>query len=506
MTSDRTFTRAARYAGVAIVLVYATAYVFWRPAHVSGPMFGDFIAYYAGGRAWITGADPYKMAVWSTERGLVGAPGGAFALLPFVAPPASLPLWGALALLPFSVAAVLWGALLLAAVALLLTLPSRIAAQPLDAGTALPLALLALIFGPIVDAFALGQPALPAAAAVGIAILCASRRRWIGAGVAVFTAALFNPNVALVTAGTLRDRASFVAYGAAGALAILANLVVAGGPAPLLRYVAITSEQTRAEAMYVYQYTATSIAHGYGFPAAQAATLGHLVQALAVLSIIAAIVWSRAGIADGGALASAGWPFVSPFVHEADLAVVVLPALLVVYRARGITWFVGATGCVLVAIEAFALGEPGLGIAFAAVAATVAATQFAALAPRIASRVRVLPVLLGFATLGLGDASRWARPLPVWPRALPVHFTAPAESTAATAWMRELAAIHLDGVDPGAASLRTLTLLGCACILGALAVTARTGARGAIRRRSPPGRPGGGEKTRPATPDTVQAG
>jgi hypothetical protein len=152
------------------------------------------------------------------------------------------------------------GIILLAAIALLLVLPSRIAARARTAG-------------PPGRGGGLHCNRVRIAAALAFA------------GAAAFVAALFRPNVALIVAGTLRGRASVVAYGAAVALALLVNLMAAGGIGPLRRYLAATLEQTRAEAAYVYQYTAAAVAQGYGVPAAQAAALGVAVQAYSTLAM-----------------------------------------------------------------------------------------------------------------------------------------------------------------------------------------------------------------------------
>src|SRR5579872_894883 len=76
----------------------------------------DFEAYYAAGTVWDEGGDPYSRAIWNVEKTLPGVGKSRFEALPFVAPPAVLPLLGALAKVPFELAIVLWRTVLALAI------------------------------------------------------------------------------------------------------------------------------------------------------------------------------------------------------------------------------------------------------------------------------------------------------------------------------------------------------------------------------------------------------
>lgn len=60
----------------------------------------DFEAFYAAGVAANHGADPYGRAIWDAEKTIPGVDLSHNETLPFVGPPAGLPLWRALARLP----------------------------------------------------------------------------------------------------------------------------------------------------------------------------------------------------------------------------------------------------------------------------------------------------------------------------------------------------------------------------------------------------------------------
>jgi hypothetical protein len=173
-----------------------------------------------------------------------------------------------------------------------------------------------------------------------------------------------------------------------------------------------------------------------------------------------------------------------PFEHEPDLAIVFLPALLVAFRARGWTWAVGAVGTTLLCLDAFAMAQGHLGIAFTAVTAFVAGLQLAALAPRGLRWARVAPLvivplvlLVGF----YGPASR----LPMWPDSLPPHITVAPGASASSEWHDEIAASGLDRPRPWTSLLRLLTLCGCAAIAGAMIRTAADPARSEQPSRRP---------------------
>src|SRR6202011_4122617 len=115
--SGSTLPRRLGLAGALIAI--ALAFTLFRPPPTQGPFARDFEAYYAAGATWNAGGDPWSRAVWTTERGIAGVDTSRDEMLPYVGPAAALPLFGALARLPFSAAVVVWTASLVAAFAAL---------------------------------------------------------------------------------------------------------------------------------------------------------------------------------------------------------------------------------------------------------------------------------------------------------------------------------------------------------------------------------------------------
>lgn len=470
------FSRVARYGGGALVIAFAIAYFAWRPLAVSGAPMGDFSAYYAAGATWAHGGDPYGTDVWRVERTLPGVDPRSYALLPYVGPPLGLPLWALLARLPYTVAVTLWGTALAGCVALLFVVPAILAGRRLRARDAVALVLLASVSGPLVDGIALGQAALPACAAVFAAILCAARARWAWVGVFAFVAAIFKPNLALVLAATLHAAGAAAALAAGAAASALGTLATGGGVHGALAYLRLLPHMTAAERFYAYQFTPAAIAYGFGATRSAAVVIGDAVALAAIAAAAGAIRWARASLADGAAIACALLPLTIPYVHEPDFALVYLPALLVVYRARGWTWILGASGLVLISVDAYALAQGRAGLAFSLVTAVVAAVEIAALTRTIPRAYRFAPLAVSALVLGIG-LSAPASTLPMWPAALPRHnWTAPGAS-ANDVWRSELVASGLENQRPWASLLRSLTLGGCVLIGAAMTMTARHAAQ-----------------------------
>ncbi|MHB8356922.1 MAG: glycosyltransferase family 87 protein, partial [Vulcanimicrobiaceae bacterium] len=178
--------RAARFALAAIAV--ACALLFARPHSTPGPAMRDFEAYYAAGRTWSHGGNPYGSAIWNAERRIPGVDPHRYEVLPFVGPPATLPLWGLLARLPFASAVAVWGAVLGASLAVVILVTLRLLEMrvtPLAFGTLL---LAALAFGPVTSGIALGQVVLPAFASALLALAWLERNA-LAAGVATVVAA-----------------------------------------------------------------------------------------------------------------------------------------------------------------------------------------------------------------------------------------------------------------------------------------------------------------------------
>src|ERR1019366_10419654 len=102
------FSRVAHYAGCILLVISAFAYLVWLPFGPIGPPLTDFSAYYAAGRYWSHGGDPYGVGIWSIEKTLPGFHPSRLELLPFVGPPLSLLLWAAFGAIPYAGAAAVW--------------------------------------------------------------------------------------------------------------------------------------------------------------------------------------------------------------------------------------------------------------------------------------------------------------------------------------------------------------------------------------------------------------
>jgi hypothetical protein len=461
------FLRVARYGGALLLTAFAAGYLIWLPFRPSGATMPDFAAYYSAGRYWSHGGNPYSRGIWSVEKTLPGVNAGHEELLPFVGPPLSLPLWAALGELPYAVAATIWGAVLAVCAIVLIAVPVRLARRSIGGSAAVSLLMLTLVAGPIVTGISVGQAALPAAAAIDLAIVFAASRRWLLMALATMTAAMLKPNDALVIGGTIRELATLLVTGTSALVSALANVPFAGGFQGALGYLDVLAHQSASERLFAYQMTTTSIAYGLGINAHDAALTGGCLSVVALAALVAAIRFTRANVVDGAAIACALFPFIVPFVHEPDLTIVFLPALLVVLRTQGWTWVLGATGTVLLCVDAFAMGQGPLGLVFTVVTAAVACLQVAALARRGLRWERLVPLGIIPLLLVLGMFAPGAH-LPMWPAALPEYVAVAPDATASAEWHDEIAASGLEEQRPWDSLLRLLTLCGCASIAFAM--------------------------------------
>jgi hypothetical protein len=465
------FSRFAHYSGCLLLVISACAYVAWLPFGPVAPVLSDFSAYYAAGRYWLAGGDPYSAGIWSIEKAIGGGQTSRLELLPFVGPPLSLLLFAAFGVLPYSIAAITWGLIVTASAGVVVVISLRLARRRIERSDAISLLLLMLASGPVVTAISAGQAALPAAAAVAVAIFCAARRRWLLMALAVAVAATLKPNDALVLAATVRAFAGFVAVAGAGFAFIVANLPIAHGAAGIISYLQTVVAQGASERGFAYQFAPSAIAYGLGMTAHLANVVG-IAVAIATLCIVGAAIRStRAGIVDGAAIACAAFPFVLPFEHEPDMVIALLPALFVTFRARGWTWAIGGLGAVLLSTNPFALTQGWPGILFTVAMAAVAGLQIAALSPPSARPMRIVPLAVAPLVLAIGLLAP-PEHLPLWPSTLPAHVTIAPGATASTIWRDELVASKLEIRRPWVSVMRLLTLCGCALITVAMIRTA----------------------------------
>lgn len=446
-----------------LVLAFAAALgavLFVRPQSDGGPPMRDFEAYDAAGAMWNSGGDPYSAQIWRVERTLPGVDAHRYAPLPFVAPPAALPVFGLIARLRPAQAIVLWR-LVLAACAAMLGLRSLVlAGLPVTPLRFLTIALAMLGFGPLTSAISLGQLALPAYAfaVLSLAFPLAAAAAWL------------QPNVALVLLANLTERSRVLLFAAPLALFAAACAAVAGIHG-LLHYAAVVRDQGIAERFSAIQITPEAIVYGMGASPRAAAAAG------LAISIAAAAIWalgtrSMRDPVTRFAFTCALVPLAMPFFHEHDLIVVFVPAVIAVVRASPKT-------LPLALFAALALSTDWLGLAQRPTGALqqlllTAACGGALLSLRRDIRVRDLAaagavLLLVAGASGLASA----HPVPVWPDAMRPLSQAAARMDAAHVWHAEQQATGLLARSPVWVLLRLLSLAGCALTALAIAVSSR---------------------------------
>jgi hypothetical protein len=415
--------------------------------------------------------------VWRVERTLPGIDASREELLPYAGPAAALPLWSALARLPFASARVVWLALLglafVALVAAALAL-AGVAPSSFDVATAL---LFAALSGPAIGAFALGQAALVAAGAVALALLAFERRSpWAAA--AAFVAGI-QPNLALPLAVRLTARRPAALLGLALIGFATLSVVAGGGAAAALTYLQRLAAHGAAERFTAIQYGVPAIAASFGLahPLADAAGSAFALLALAVAGVAA--VRLRAQPLYAAAVAIALLPWIVPFFHEHDFVIDLIPALALAASPDARTRTLTAVAAMLTLVDWFGVAQRPAGAAQTACLALALACAFAAL-PRRAPQAGAGAALAASAlTAAVALPAALAFPAPVWPDALgPFH--APAGLDASAVWAAEQLRSGLAANVPAWGALRAIPLAGC--VLLALAALRAAGAA----RVSPP--------------------
>lgn len=442
----------------------------------------DFEAYYAAGSAWDHHEDPYSRAVWNAERTFPGVRPQRYEVLPFVAPPAVLPLLGALAAVPAHVANVIWRCALIVAIAALVLLTVQLTPSGFSADRIFAVAIAAVGFGPLTSGLALGQLALPAYAFTVLALFRppAGFFAWV------------QPNIALaLIAGARTKRSVLVVATAAISFGVACTLV--SGVRGMLHYVHVLQHHSLAERFSAIQITPASIAYGFGASANVAVTLGVAV------AIAAACCWAFLTRGEEETLARfclgcALLPLVMPFFHEHDLIVLFVPAIIASVRASARFFPLAALGSLFAATDWLGLAQRPGGTLQTLLLAGAFGLALVALQDRIRIRKLLVP---GVALACIGGAAWLAHthPAPVWPdamHALPPHV---ARMDVSSAWHAEQLASGLLARDPVWALLRCLSLLGGLMIALAAALSSRCPADS----RSPSPVPAAGYESRRCT-------
>ncbi|MBV9972889.1 MAG: DUF2029 domain-containing protein [Candidatus Eremiobacteraeota bacterium] len=448
-----------------------------RPHSTPGPFMRDFEAYYAAGHAWLGHDDPYGMAVWEHERLVPGVDPNRSEVLPFLGFPAFLPVWGLFATLPFAAAAALWAtvtlALLLFAIFVML---KQLHAR--DIGSFLSIAAICIAFAPLTSAFALGQAALPSFALVVMATALLSSDPAQGA-IATLLSAL-QPNIALVLISQVRYRSVAAVFGIV-VLALITIGVVLLGAHEFGRYFSTLAAHGAAERHALIQFTPAAIAYGFGLPSGLSNALGIIV------ALAAAAVWFRMMTSRWAtrwwrlAVTCALLPFVSPFFHEHDFVVLLVPVLMCLCASRRRIWAIAAAATVLVAVDWLGLAQRPDGIVQSAllVSALIGAIFALSDQPFTLHRFALLAALL----LIPAGALAAHFPAPIWPDALPAHVTWIQPTLSAT-WHAQLQAAHELSPQPLWAALRLLTLIGAGALAWCSITTALRQAQDRLQVRA----------------------
>lgn len=453
----RAWPLALAYVAIAVALFAL------RPAPAPGLAARDFEAYWAAGATWNARGDPYARSIWEAERHVPSVDARRDELLPFIDPPATLPVWSAFARLPYTVASAIWLALLAIALAALVCITLDGSTLPVTRLRLFGGLALALAFGPVTSDLALGQLALPAF--VGAALVVAMADRCLPAAAAAAILAFAAPNMALGLISQLNRKRAFAALALGFLVTYGLGAWTAGWNWPL-RYAKAAAAQAGAEHFVAIQLSPAAVAYGFGaappVTLAIAAVAALLASAMAIL-IIVRVREPFARFAGCSALI----PFVAAFVHEHNLVVAFPAALWCALRTQTTARALAFTGALLVAINWLGLAQRPSSIAQSGLLALAAALAFIVLGQPSQPR-SLLPAGLCVAALfAIAAALAAHHPAPVWPDALGA-FHAPPSDGAAAVWLAEQRASGLLAVVPAWAALRTLSLLGCALLACAI--------------------------------------
>lgn len=406
----------------------------------------DFEAYYAAGAAANAHVNPYGTQLWSFEQRIDPHANG-FALLPFVSPPVVLPLFRALALMPVAIATSLWRTLLVACIAALVMTTLRFCKVRIAMQTILAGACIAIGFGPLTSALALGQLALVAYAAAAISLAAAFA--------AIFV--WLQPNIALCVLAQARWKPALWCF-----LGLVLTVFSSNQA-----YAQAIRQHTDAERLSAIQITPLSILHGLGASPHVASVLAIVIAIAAAAAIGVALLHAQRPLQTFW-IGSLLLPFFVPFLHEHNLIVAFMPAMAALLLTPQRAWPYAAIAVCLCAIDWLGLAQRPDGAIQTAL--LTFALLFGAASVRNDIPLRTIGATTAIVLCGIGLAGMLAaaNPMPVWPdgmQALAItHF-----SSAAQAWKAEQAATGLFAVNPAWSALRALSLLGCAALAAIVA-------------------------------------
>lgn len=417
------------------------ALLFERPHPTPGPAMRDFEAYYAAGALWHHGVSPYGGAIWQVEKTLEGVSPQRYEVLPYVGPPALLPVMSAVASMPFQTATAVWRSLLIAAFAIVAFGTLRLSALRLTPLTAIAIAAAALGFGPLTSALALGQIAL-----LAFIFTLPLYRRYD----ALFAWA--QPNVALTLISGPR---TFIA----SALVFAVACVAVAGFNGTIAYAHVLHDHGIAERFSSIQITPAAIAYGFGVPENLALTIG-IAVALAGIGVWLFLMLRVRDNVVRFAGTCALLPFVMPFFHEHDLLVAFVPAVLCTLRAPARLWPLASAGALLAATDWLGLAQRPDGTIQTLLLIAAFGTALLALRDDAHPRMLLAPVGVLIA-IGVAGWFAQSHPAPVWPDAMGVLPHSVRDLSVSAAWHLELVKTGLFAHNAFWALLRCGSLAGC---------------------------------------------
>lgn len=321
---------AARLAWLLAPAILA-AMIALNPLNRATYVMGDFRAFYCAGAVIAQHANPYlEEPLRGCERDAGPPAEPAFlrpVALPAPLPPYALALFVPFGRLPFPLAAVLYGLLLVAAMAAAVALYARV--------TGVSSAVLNVAFAAITATvtYYVGQPVPLVFLALAAAALFARRGRWAAAG-ACAVAASIEPHVALPALAAMlvalpRTRLPIVLSGAALAVA---GVLAVGLPTSVAYVRDVVPAHALANA-FEWQFSLTSLLTSLGVAAPAAIRCGELM--FAVMTALGVAVALRLRTLTGDAAAIVLIPpafgvFGGVHVHFQQLAIA-FPAILYVY-------------------------------------------------------------------------------------------------------------------------------------------------------------------------------
>jgi hypothetical protein len=445
-------------AAIACILL---ALLFVRPAPTPGPFMRDFEAYWSAGAVFDVHANPYARAIWQSERTVPGVDPARDELLPFVGPPPSLLLWGALAKLPYDTAArVWWTALALCALGLAVVCLRGAGARATLTALLAAIAL-AVAFGPVTSDLALGQIALLALFGASFACLPLVRVWGLPARAVGVVMAAMQPNVALGLVSQLGINRRTLGIAVTALVIYAAGAFSHGWNWPVTYALTLLPHQG-AERFSAIQITPASI----GFALTGSAGTATAVSACSIVAAIAAAVAIARAVADPFARFAAFAPlapFASGFFHEHDLVVGYVAAVWCATRTRGTTRLLALGGTLLVAIDWLGLAQRPGGTLQSALLAAAALCAFCAFGKTAEMKGSVSVALALAALFAIGAALAIHHPAPVWPDALG-NYHANAGASITAVWSEEQRRTGLFAGVPAWGVLRALSLVGCALL------------------------------------------